>query len=156
MNWGKYAYMGLWVKHAFRNSTSFLKSHSGAKKTENNRFRVPIHSSITCFTLEKFAPPPPLLHPNSQSQGQKDSHTTHKSLSFVRCNCIFPYFDRLLHTTHILVTISHNYVLTRFVLLRSILFPLLTNFGHHLPPPILSRSFLHRVLLNVIMSCWLF
>ena len=35
-----------------------------AKKTENNRFRVPIHFAINRFTFEKFPQPPPLLHPD--------------------------------------------------------------------------------------------
>ena len=33
------------------------------KKTENNRFRVPIHFATNRFTFEKIPPTPPLLHP---------------------------------------------------------------------------------------------
>ena len=44
---------------------AFLKSHPWVKKPENNRFRVPIHSETNRFTLEKFPPPLPLLHPNT-------------------------------------------------------------------------------------------
>jgi len=32
----------------------FLKSHHCAKRTENNRFCVPVHFAINCFTFEIF------------------------------------------------------------------------------------------------------
>jgi len=48
----------LWEKfQRFQNPTSV------AKKTENNRFRVPFHFATNRSTFDKFPPPPPLLHP---------------------------------------------------------------------------------------------
>jgi hypothetical protein len=47
---------------------ALLKSHTRLLKKqenpENNRFRLPTHFQTNRFTLDKFPPPPPLLHPN--------------------------------------------------------------------------------------------
>jgi len=42
---------------------AFLKARSRSKKSDNNRFRVPIHFATNRFTSEKFSPPPPLFYP---------------------------------------------------------------------------------------------
>jgi len=64
MNRGKYAYVGLWVRCALGKKILRLKNPtSAAKKTENNRFRVPIHFATNRFTFGENPPPPPLLHP---------------------------------------------------------------------------------------------
>jgi len=49
----------------WENVTTFLKSHLYNKKTNYNRFCVSMHFATNRSTLEKFPPPPPLLHPTS-------------------------------------------------------------------------------------------
>jgi len=66
MNRGKYAYVGLWVRCALGKKILRLKNPtSAAKKTENNRFRVPIHFATNRFTFKTILPPLQLLHPTT-------------------------------------------------------------------------------------------
>ena len=76
MNRGTYAYVGLWVKYALVKSSGVSKITPVGKKTENNRFRVPIPLQLTALLLQKNPPPPtpyvtigqgPLFGPNGQS-----------------------------------------------------------------------------------------
>jgi len=62
---------------------AFWNPTSAAKTTDNNHFRVPIHFTTNRFTLEKFPPPPPLLHPTIQCPVRKKIHGGSKRESMV-------------------------------------------------------------------------
>jgi len=55
MNRGKYAYVGLWVKYALKKSSYVSKIPPvPQEKSDNNRFRVPIHFVTNRFSFENF------------------------------------------------------------------------------------------------------
>jgi len=63
---GQICIYGFVGKTCLKKSSCVSKITQRNQKPENNCFHVPIYFATSCFTFEKFPPPPPLLHPIHQ------------------------------------------------------------------------------------------